>query len=104
MKNTNKKYVSCIVPNNNHVIGMVDTNINLTLKQKIKLFFSKGVRIIIKGNDVVHWCNMKYDLREKCNFLDKESLRCYREGVCLGQTDHPCTELYIKNTLWIKDK
>lgn len=86
-----------IKANNPYIHGVVGTDIKLTLKQKIDIFFSKGISVVLKGNDVSHWCNVKHDLRRGCKYLDESTLRCSNNGACLGKTDHPCVEAHIRD-------
>lgn len=81
---------------NSYINGVVGTDIKLTLKQKIDILFSKGISVVLKGNSVSYWCNVKYDVRRGCKYLDESTLRCSNSGVCIGKTDHPCVETHIR--------
>ena len=37
---------------NSYINGVVGTDIKLTLKQKLDIFFSKGISVVLHGKDV----------------------------------------------------
>lgn len=39
-----------ITAENPYIHGIVGTDIKLTLKQKIEIFFSKGISVVLRGN------------------------------------------------------
>lgn len=95
-KKTDKGYLY-IRANNHYINGIVGTDIKLTFKQKIEIFFSKGISVVLQGNKESNWCNIKYDLRKGCKYLDESTLRCSNDRPCMGKSDKPTTEVAIIN-------
>lgn len=50
-KRTDRGYLY-IKADNPYVNGILGTDIKLTFKQKIDIFFSKGICVLLRGNDV----------------------------------------------------
>lgn len=94
-KKTDKGYLY-IKANNSYINGIVGTDIKLTFKQKIQILFSKGISVVLQGNDIAHWCDVKYDLRRGCRYLDESTLRCSNNKICMGKIDRPPTVLQIR--------
>ena len=57
-KKTDRGYLY-IKANNTYINGIVGTDIKLTLKQKIQILFSKGISVVLQGDNLTHWCNTK---------------------------------------------
>ena len=51
-KRTDRGYLY-IKANNPYVNGILGTDIKLTFKQKIAILFSKGISVVLRGNDVI---------------------------------------------------
>lgn len=93
-KKTDRGYLN-IKAENSYINGVLGTSIELTLKQKIDILFSKGIRVVLQGNKAANWCNVKYDLRRGCRYLNECTLRCSNDKPCIGKADRPSTELLI---------